>query len=129
VTRPTDVKVGYHPTVIEREILEQLFATMRANGVETNQDLLWGYFFTDPDASRLRAAVPDLERAGYRFVDILAPDDEPGHVLHVERIETHTIDSLDQRNRELDEFAQSHGLESYDGMDVGRVDGQPFGAN
>ena len=117
--------------MIEREILEQLFATMRANGVETNQNLLWGYFFTDPDASRLEAAVPDLERAGYRFVEILASDDpdEPGgHILHVEKVETHTIDSLDARNHELDAFAERHGLESYDGMDVGRVDGLPFGS-
>ena len=41
--------------------------------------------------------------------------------LHMERVEKHTVDSLDRRNGELDAFAVKHGLQSYDGMDVGPV--------
>ena len=72
----------------------------------------------------LRAAVPELQAEDYEFVDIYPSDkNEPDDVdmwwLHVQRIEVHTVDSLFARNERLTEFAARHGLDSYDGMDVG----------
>jgi hypothetical protein len=46
-------------------------------------------------------------------------------MLHVEKVETHTVDSLDARNGELDALASKHDLQSYDGMDVGPVTQPP----
>jgi hypothetical protein len=42
-------------------------------------------------------------------------------VLHVEKAEVHSVDSLHARNGELMAFAQENQLASYDGMDVGPV--------
>ena len=42
--------------------------------------------------------------------------------LHVEKTEIHTPDSLDQRNQALYRFAAEHGLDAYDGMDVGVIE-------
>ncbi|MFX8929938.1 ribonuclease E inhibitor RraB, partial [Acinetobacter baumannii] len=50
------------------------------------------------------------------------PDGAESWWLHVERDERHSVDSLDARNRALHRFAETHGLEAYDGMDVGPVE-------
>ena len=116
--------------MIDRESLLQMFNRMHEGKIDTDQDLLWGYFFTDRDVAKLNASVPDLERAGYRFVEVFQAETdkgvEPYYFLHVEKVERHTVDSLCSRNEELYAFAARHRLDSYDGMDVGRVDGKPF---
>ena len=117
--------------MIEREMLERMFADMHDHGIGTDEDLLWGYFFADQDVAKLEAVVPTLIEMGYRFVDLFkdegeADDSEPWFFLHVEKVETHTVDSLHARNQEFYAFVDQHGIESYDGMDVGRADGAPF---
>ncbi len=116
--------------MIEREMLVDMFESMHDNGIDTDQSLLWGYFFADRDPSKLEGVVPKLEKSGYQFVDIFEADDdgarEPCYFLHVEMVEKHSVDSLDRRNRDLHAFAEQSGLGSYDGMDVGRPDGQPL---
>jgi hypothetical protein len=63
-------------------------------------DMLWGYFFTDTDPEKLARAGHLLAERGYRCVGVRPPEDDPGglHWLHVERIETHSVDSLQTRN-------------------------------
>ena len=106
-------------------MVEDLFAKMRADGsMDVDGELLWGYFFTDSSKEELERAAPLLESQGYKIVDIYQADkdesDEPDlWWLHVERIEHHTPDTLNQRNQILYQFADEHGLGSYDGMDVG----------
>ena len=116
--------------MISREAVENMFSAMRAEGsFAVDGPLLWGFFFTDPDPSKLEAAAASLARMGYRLVDIYPAADDSDDAdhnwwLHVERVEHHTVDTLDARNNELAAFASRHGLDSYDGMDVGPV-GQP----
>jgi len=95
---------------------------------DMSKDMLWGYFFTDPSREKLDLVAKDLSRRGYRIVDVYLSEKEDRSSpdlwwLHVERIETHTVESLLKRNAELSEFAKSHKLGSYDGMDVGPVSG------
>ena len=112
---------------IDRAVLEEMFANIRASTTwPIDGDMVWGYFFTDKDLAKLERAGQELESRGYRYVGILRPDvddeDQETLYLHVERIETHTVDTLHQRNTELYELAASLGLETYDGMDVGPVE-------
>ena len=91
---------------------------------DMTQPMLWGYFFTNRDLTTLRAAIPHLQSQDYEFVEVFRsekdePQDEDLWWLHVQRIEVHTVDSLFARNERLYEFASRHGLDSYDGMDVG----------
>jgi hypothetical protein len=85
-------------------------------------DLLWGYFFTDPDRRKLQPVADFLTRNGYRFVNIYPTDDKKTFFLHVERVEHHTPESLNQRNLEFYKLAEEFHLESYDGMDVGPIE-------
>ena len=113
---------------IEKSALDEMFSSIRAKTQwPIDSDMLWGYFFTDASTEKLRIAAAELEIRGYKFVDIHGPepedDDQRTIWLHVERIETHSPETLHRRNEELYRFADAMGLGSYDGMDVGPVSG------
>jgi len=89
-------------------------------------DMVWGYFFTDSDRSKLESVVPSLESGGFDFISIYLSDKESEEDpdlwwLHVQMIEVHSVDSLHERNLSLYEFAAKNGIDAYDGMDVGPV--------
>lgn len=90
---------------------------------DMSRPMLWGYFFTDRSREKLESALPALERSGCRYVDLFLPElddgQEPYYFLHVEREEIHTPASLHERNAQFYALADLHGLDSYDGMDVG----------
>lgn len=99
-----------------------MFANMRRRSKwDLEGDLLWGYFFTDPDPKKLERTVEPLTQAGYRFGSIYETDSKDTYFLHVEKIEKHTPQTLHDRNAELYRLADEYGLESYDGMDVGPI--------
>ena len=108
--------------MIELGMLEDMFSAMRAK-TNWNVDgpMLWGYFFTDRSAENLEKAATHLTARGYRFVRIHETDDGSTRVLHVERVEVHSPQTLFARNEMLYEVAYQFGLDSYDGMDVGPV--------
>ena len=109
---------------IPKEMLVDMFRDNSANPKvkwDIYGECLWGYFFTDPDENKLARAAQALEEQVYRIVGLLHPDDDDATTfLHVERVETHTPDSLHARNQQLYAFAEEHQLDSYDGMEWGR---------
>jgi hypothetical protein len=106
--------------MIPLQKLQDMFTGMRAQTKwNVDGDLLWGYFFTSRDRTKLEPVAQNLLRAGYRVVRIFQTDDRRIHVLHVERVETHTPETLHARNTEFYKIATAFGLDSYDGMDVG----------
>lgn len=123
---PEERTVAAGRTVITIDQLRTMFAEMRANTDHkkwnVDGDLLWGYFFTDPDPRKLRPLADHLTKLGYRFVDIYPTDDKRTFFLHVEKVEHHTAESLNERNIAFYQLAEQFHLESYDGMDVGPVE-------
>jgi hypothetical protein len=81
-----------------------------------------GYFFTDTDRRKLQSLADHLTQHGYQFVDIHPADDHSRFVLHVEKVEHHTAESLNERNLEFYELADRFDLASYDGMGVGPIE-------
>ena len=115
---------------IPKQTLAEFLANVRAGSDwDVDGDMLWGYFFTDRDRAKLERAAKNLEKLGYRFVTIYEPTDEDDDrqrlMLHVEKVETHDVNSLHARNAHFYDFAGEHDLESYDGMDVGQVAPDP----
>jgi hypothetical protein len=105
---------------ISLEMLEEMFENMRTkSGWNTDDALLWGYFFTDRDPKKLGPVADHLAADGYRLVKIYPTDDGATTFLHVERIERHTPYSLHERNAMFYALAARFGIDSYDGMDVG----------
>jgi hypothetical protein len=109
--------------------LRGMFADMRERyDWDVDGKLRWGYFFTDANPKKLEPVADYLTEAGYRFVAIFQSEQDDAdesadtYVLHVERIEHHTRETLDERNQEFYRVASRFNLESYDGMDVGPVE-------
>ncbi len=108
---------------IARDVIEKLFKDMRKDkSIDVNGPLLWGYFFNDPDVDKLETSAKELETLGYEYVGIYSNEEETDFALHVQKVETHTIDSLMALNETFYAFAKAHNIEAYDGMDVGRVE-------
>ena len=97
---------------------------------DIKSECLWSYFFTDADPDKLLAAGETLAERGFNLVGILeaagSPDesDEQYYYLQVDRVERHTVDTLMACNEAFEKFAQERELHSYDGMEVGAVDGE-----
>jgi Regulator of ribonuclease activity B len=102
--------------------IEDMFRNMRAKR-KWNVDgpLLWGYYFIDPTSEKLRKLADELEKEGYRVVDIRPLMDKGVWQLHIEKVETHSPTTLDKRNQDFYALAEKYSVSTYDGMDVGPV--------
>jgi hypothetical protein len=94
---------------------------------DIDQTCRWSYFLTDTNREKLTLAGRYIEQQGYEVIGFLEPtpedDDQQTLYLRFDKIERHTPDSLLARNAELYKVAADFKLASYDGMDVGAVDG------
>lgn len=107
--------------VISREQVDHMFARIhRTTNWDTSGDLLWSYYFLDEDTNRLQAVANQLAGEGFSMVSIRRHGNSDAYVLHMERVEAHTPDTLYERNVHLERVARQHRL-AYDGMDVGLV--------
>jgi hypothetical protein len=105
--------------MIEKAQLVEMFEGMRAQAPwDVDSDLLWGYFFTGEDQDAMRRLSEKLVSLNYDLVEIRPDDGASGFWLHVERVETHSPDSLHERNQEFYRLADEYSV-NYDGMDVG----------
>jgi Regulator of ribonuclease activity B len=117
---------SFAETISQQQLVE-MFSNMRANpSWNVDGPLLWGYFFTAPKQAALEPVAKTLAARGYRLVGIYAgdkasPSDPDVWWLHVERVEKHTVDSLQARNGEFYGLARKFAGVRYDGMDVGPV--------
>ncbi|MBP6214176.1 MAG: tetratricopeptide repeat protein [Pyrinomonadaceae bacterium] len=98
-----------------------IFDRLKAQGVETDKPLLYGYFFFDKDKSKLELLAADLTQQKYSLVR-LEQNEDGVFVLHVEKVEVHSADSLLQREEELRSLATRFSVTTYDGWDVGNTD-------
>jgi hypothetical protein len=119
--------------LITIESLYEFFSNTRQlqtegkTGFDIDDECRWSYFFIDRDKNKLTHLGRYLEANSYEVVGFLEPtpndDDQETIYLRVDRVEAHSVESLHQRNSELDELANQFGITGYDGMDVGAADG------
>jgi hypothetical protein len=107
--------------MITLDKIEELFNNMNSNGVNTDSEMLYGYFFTNQTPSQLEELADHLKSENYKFVDIYQDEDKL-YWLRVERIEKHSPKSLFALNNELYKKAEKFNLDSYDGFDIGNKD-------
>jgi len=100
--------------------LQSMFSDMRARAPwNVDGPLLWGYFFFDTRPSGLQQIASELAPLGYKRVSLEMVKGQDTFRLHVEKVETHTPETLNKRNGEFYALAEKYGVASYDGMDVG----------
>ena len=110
------------------EGIREIFETARREDEwNTGEEMLYSYFFVDKSVDKLETLGLDLEKRGFDFIDIFElGDDETSEptgefLLHIDKIETHTPESLAERNVEFQQLADEYEIDSYDGWEFGEV--------
>lgn len=106
---------------INIERIRQLFERMEAQGVDLTKPHLYGYFFFDEERSSLQRLSEEVLKDGYKLVN-LEQIEESGFRLHIEKVETHTPESLFHRGLAFTKIATKYSVDVYDGWDVGNAD-------
>ena len=108
-------------------IREIFAAARREDGWNTDEEMLYSYYFVDESVDKLEKLGLYLEKEGYDFVDIFELGDEETekstgeYLLHIDKVEKHTPESLAERNVEFQRFADEYEIETYDGWEFGEV--------
>jgi tetratricopeptide (TPR) repeat protein len=105
----------------DREKINSIFDKIQLQGVDTKQSLLYGYFFFDNDKSKLETLKNELIRQSYNIAELVKRPSGV-FVLHVEKVEQHTRQTLYDREEKFRHLATNYGVASYDGFDVGNAD-------
>lgn len=118
----------FKDTESQIEGIERIFTDARQeDNWNTDEDMLYSFYFVDKSVEKLEKLGLELEKQGYDFVDIFElGDDETGestgeYLLHIDKEETHTPESLAQRNVEFAKIAKEYDIETYDGWEFGEV--------
>src|SRR5215204_1068734 len=96
----------------------------------TDEEMLYSYYFVDEDVDKLEKLGDELEKRGYDFIDIFELADEKTdeatgeYLLHIDKTEIHTPESLAARNVEFQNLADEYEIASYDGWEFGEVGGE-----
>lgn len=101
--------------------LNRIITVLELQGVDFNQPFLYGYFFVDKNLEKLDKLSAKLAKKGFSKVTIEKRDSEL-YFLHLEKIESHTQESLLERLNEFDQLAKDETIELFDGWDIGHVD-------
>lgn len=120
--------MNFTDTESQIEGIEQIFAAAKKeDNWDLTEDMLYSYYFVDKDADKLEKLGLFLEENGYDFIDVFElGDEETGastgeNLLHIDKEETHTPQSLAERNVEFAKLAKEYEIESYDGWEFGEV--------
>jgi hypothetical protein len=107
-----------------KEIFED---AKREDGWNLDEEMLYSYYWVDGDVDKLEKLGEHLEKEGYDFIDIFELGDEDTnkstgeYLLHIDKIEKHTPESLAARNVEFQKLADEYDIETYDGWEFGEV--------
>lgn len=92
---------------------------------DLDEEMLYSYYFVDSSVEKLEKLGLKLEKDGYDFIDIFELGDEESneptgeYLLHIDKVEHHTPESLAERNVEFAKLADEYGIETYDGWEFG----------
>ncbi len=108
--------------------IKQIFEdARREDNWNLDEEMLYSYYFVDTDVDKLEKLGLKLEEDGYDFVDIFELGDEETdkstgeYLLHIDKVEKQTPESLAQRNVEFQKLADEYDIKTYDGWEFGEV--------
>ncbi len=91
------------------------------------EPMLYSFYFVDTDPEKLETLGLHLEEEGYDFIGVFALGDEETsqstgeYLLHIDKIETHTPESLAKRNMDFVRLAEKFEVAGFDGWEFGEV--------
>ncbi|HSK73906.1 MAG TPA: ribonuclease E inhibitor RraB [Pyrinomonadaceae bacterium] len=118
----------FKDTQSQIEGIEQIFAEAKQqDNWNMGEPMLYSYYFADKSIDKLEKLGIKLEEEGYDFIGIYELGEEESekptgeYLLHIDKIETHTPQSLAERNVEFARLAEENEIELYDGWEFGEV--------
>jgi hypothetical protein len=110
------------------EGIREIFAEAKLeDNWNTDEPMLYSFYFVDKSVDKLEKLGQKLDADGYDFVDIFElGDEETGkstgeYLLHIDKVEVHTPESVAQRNVEFQKLADVFEVEIYDGWEFGEI--------
>ena len=121
----------FKDTESQLEGIREIYEIARTeDGWDVAGEMLYSFYFVDKSVEKLEKLGEYLAKQGYDYIDIFElGDDETGestgeYLLHIDKVETHTPESLAERNVEFQKLADEYEIESYDGWEFGEVGGE-----
>jgi hypothetical protein len=118
----------FKDTESQLETIREIFAQAKSeDNWNLDEPMLYSFYFVDESVEKLEKLGLKLEADGYDFVDIFELGDEETdestgeYLLHIDKVEVHTPESLAARNVEFQKFADEYEIETYDGWEFGEV--------
>lgn len=118
----------FRDTESQIEGIKEIFETARTEDKwNLDEEMLYSYYFVDESVDKLEKLGLHLEKEGYDFIDVFELGDEETeeptgeYLLHIDKTEIHTPESLAQRNVEFQNLADEYEIETYDGWEFGEV--------
>ncbi len=113
------------------EGIKQIFAEAeREDNWKVGEPMLYSFYFVDEDPEKLENLGLALEEKEYDFNGVYELGDEETeestgeYMLHIDKVEVHTPESLAQRNVEFSRLAEDFQIASYDGWEFGEEGGE-----
>lgn len=107
--------------LLSDEANDSIFEKLELKGVDVKEPLLYGYYFTDNSILKLNTLKEFLIKKDYKYVDLYKTENDT-YVLHVEKIEIHSKQTLLELENSFRRLAKEYNIEKYDGWDVGNSD-------
>ena len=107
-----------------KEIKEIYADAAREEGWDVESEMLYSYYFVDESIEKLEKLGLHFEKDGYDFINIFElGDDETGeptgeYLLHLDKTEKQTPETLIDRIAEFEKIAQENEVE-FDGWEFG----------
>ena len=118
----------FKDTESQLEGIRKIFAdAKREDNWNLDEEMLYSFYFVDENVDKLEKLGLQLEADGYDFIDIFELGDEETdestgeYLLHIDKAEIHTPESLAQRNTEFQKLADEYEIKTYDGWEFGEV--------
>ena len=118
----------FKDTQSQIEGIEQIFAEAKQqDNWNLNEPMLYSYYFADESIDKLEKFGLKLEEQGYDFIGIYELGEEESekptgeYLLHIDKEEVHTPQSLAERNVEFARLAEENDIQLYDGWEFGEA--------
>jgi hypothetical protein len=99
----------------------------REDNWNLSEPMLYSFYFVDKDPDKLEKLGEHLDKRDYDFIGIFELGDEETeestgeYLLHIDRVETFTPESLAQTNVEFSKLAEEFEIGTYDGWEFGEI--------
>ena len=93
------------------DVIKLLFKRMKEYKIDTKDTLLWTYTYTDTSMTKLKNLSASFKNEGLLIIEIKnSKYNAKNHELSVTEEKLYTVETLNERSKQLNEIAKESGL-------------------